>query len=61
MMIYSHKECVELLDLIEKLESKLTDWERNFIDSVQKQTGQDRKLSIKQRETISKIWEKRDE
>ena len=61
MMIYSHKECVELLDLIEKLESKLTDWERNFIDSVQKQTGQDRKLSIKQRETISKIWEKCDE
>lgn len=60
MMLYSHKECVELLDLIEKLESKLTDWERNFIDSVQKQIGERRKLSVKQRETICKIWEKCD-
>ena len=57
-MIYSTKECNQFLEDLEEQEYRLSDWERNFVDSVQRQIGEGKTLSIKQRETIGNIWEK---
>lgn len=42
----------------EKRESKLTDWERSFIDSLNQQMAKGRALSEKQAETLDRIWER---
>jgi hypothetical protein len=40
-------------------EEKLTDWERSFIDSIERQLSQPgSSLSEKQRETLDRIWER---
>lgn len=39
-------------------ESKLSDWERNFIDSISNQFIKTGGLSDKQAELLDKIWEK---
>ena len=57
-MIYSTKECTQFLKDIEAQESKLNDWESTFVDSIQRQLGNDKELSLKQRQTIGNIWEK---
>lgn len=41
----------------EKRESKLNDWERQFIDSLSRQI-ENRSLSAKQAETLDRIWER---
>lgn len=41
----------------EKRESKLTDWERSFIDSIGKQIAT-RPLSERQAERLDEIWER---
>jgi hypothetical protein len=41
----------------EKRESKLTEWEREFIDSVSRQI-ENRSLSAKQAETLERIWDR---
>ena len=57
-MVVGQKESVFIIDELEKISHKLTDWETQFVDSLSNQIGNDKKLSIKQRETINNIWEK---
>jgi hypothetical protein len=45
------------LDCAER-DSKLTDWERGFIDDIGHQLDQSRPLSEKQAEQLDKIWER---
>lgn len=39
-------------------ESKLSDWERSFIDSISMQLSKGKSLTDKQAETLDSIWEK---
>lgn len=48
----------QMIQDCETRESKLTDWERGFIDSTGKQMADDKPLSQKQIETLDKIWER---
>ncbi len=41
----------------EKRESRLTDWERIFIDSIRSQIEQGRRPTQKQVEILDRIWE----
>lgn len=50
-----HQQMVK--DCIDR-EAKLTDWERSFIDSIERQLAQDRSLSQKQVDTLDSIWER---
>ncbi|WP_172417158.1 hypothetical protein [Pandoraea apista] len=50
-----HQQMVK--DCIDR-EAKLTDWERSFIDSIERQLAQDRPLSQKQSDTLDSIWER---
>lgn len=50
-----HQQMVK--DCIDR-EAKLTDWERSFIDSIERQLAQDRALSQKQADTLDSIWER---
>lgn len=46
-----------LIDCINR-ESKLTDWERTFIDSLDDQMAKGHRLSEKQAERLDEIWER---
>lgn len=50
-----HQQMVK--DCIDR-EAKLTNWERSFIDSIERQLAQDRALSQKQADTLDSIWER---
>ena len=41
-----------------KRESKLTDWERGFVDSIDNHLGSGKTLTVKQDETLTQIWER---
>lgn len=51
-------EYLQLLQDCEKRESRLTDWERGFIDSLSTQIASGRRPTPKQIETLDNIWEK---
>ena len=54
----AHDEHPQLVkDCIDRA-AKLTDWERSFIDSIERQLEQDRPLSQKQADTLASIWER---
>lgn len=42
----------------EDRESKLSDWERGFIDSIGRQLDAGRSLTDKQAESLDRIWER---
>lgn len=42
----------------EKRESRLTEWEQNFVQSITEQLDAMRSLTAKQIETLEMIWEK---
>jgi len=42
----------------ENRESRLSEWENSFIDSIGNQLGNDRQLSRKQDALLEKIWDK---
>lgn len=42
----------------EKRESKLTDWERTFIDSIRNQVDNGRGLTEKQQAKLDAIWDR---
>lgn len=42
----------------ENRESKLSDWERTFIDSIGKQLGDGKSLTEKQADRLEQIWER---
>lgn len=48
----------QLVSDCEARESRLTDWERTFIDSISKQLDNARPLSVKQIETLEAVWER---
>ena len=48
----------QMLRDCEARESRLTDWERRFVDSVTLQFDRGRALSSKQRETLERIWDR---
>ena len=47
-----------MIEDCEKRESKLSDWERSFIDSISMQLSKGRSLTDKQAETLDAIWER---
>lgn len=51
-------EIAAMLDDVEKRESKLNDWERGFIDSVQTKLGRGRSLTEKEDAKLTEIWER---
>lgn len=42
----------------EQRESRLTEWERTFIDSINDQLGRGRSLTPKQADTLEAIWDR---
>lgn len=57
-MTHWSDEYTSMLDDCEKREERLTDWERGFVDSLQKQIENDRLPSKKQIETLENTWER---
>ena len=51
-------EYAKMLDDCEKRESRMTEWEQSFCDSLATQLARGRVPSAKQIETIDRIWEK---
>lgn len=51
-------EAAQLVADCEARESKLSDWERGFIDSIGKQLAAGRSLTPKQIERLDEIWER---
>lgn len=51
-------EYLTLVDDCEKRESRLTEWEAGFVDSIRNQLENEKPLSAKQIETLDKIWER---
>lgn len=51
-------EYVTLLDDCEKRSDRLSDWECQFVDSLQRQLVAGKRPSPKQIETLDNIWEK---
>lgn len=51
-------EYLTMIDDCEKHESRLTDWERKFIDSIGKQLESERPLTQKQTKMLDRIWER---
>lgn len=51
-------EYLQMLTDCEKRESRLTDWERGFVDSLRAQIERGRTPSPKQVETLDTIWER---
>lgn len=47
-----------MLDDCEARESRLTDWEREFVDSLRQQIEQGRRPTARQIDTLDNVWEK---
>ncbi len=58
MSASTHDEHQQMVKDCENRESKLTDWERGFIDSISKQLAEGRRLSAKQAAHLDEIWER---
>lgn len=58
MSTSTHDEHQQMVKDCENRESKLTDWERGFIDSISKQLVEGRRLSEKQAAHLDEIWER---
>ncbi len=51
-------ESEQMLADCETREGRLSDWERGFVDSIQRQLASGRTLTEKQEEQLELIWEK---
>lgn len=51
-------EIATMLDDIEKRESKLSDWERSFVDDISVQLGRGNSLTPAQDRKLEQIWER---
>lgn len=51
------EDYMEMIEACEREESKLTDWERNFIDSMRRQLENGDTLSVNQSDKLTQIWE----
>lgn len=54
----SEEDIDPMISDCEKRQSKLTDWEVNFIDSISKQRGGGRSLTVKQIASLDQIWKR---
>lgn len=54
----AYEEVTAQIEDCEKRESKLSDWERQFIDSVSLQRSKGKSLTRKQLQTLDDIWER---
>jgi hypothetical protein len=52
------EEHLSMIEDCEQRESKLTEWEAGFLDSIRGWIEQDKRLSAKQADTLDKIWER---
>ena len=53
-----HDEHEQMVADCEARESKLSDWERTFVDSISAVLAKGRALTGAQAETLDKIWER---
>lgn len=53
----SPDEVSQMISDCEARESRLSEWERGFIDSISKQVEQGRSLTEKQKQRLVDIWE----
>lgn len=53
-----HEEHQQMVEDCENRESKLTEWEAGFIQSIREQLDRGRALSEKQAQTLDSIWER---
>lgn len=53
-----HEEYLRQIQDCELRESRLTDWERGFIDSLRRQIEGGNRPTSKQVETLDNVWEK---
>ena len=51
-------EYLRMLEDCEKRESKLSEWEASFIDSLSVQIGRGRTPTAKQIEVLDRVWER---
>lgn len=51
-------EIATMVSDCEKRESRLSDYERNFIDSVGREIGSGRSLTKKQADKLEEIWDR---
>lgn len=57
-MYSPNDELFAMIDDCETRESRLTEWESGFIDSIRNQLEDGKRLSEKQEATLNNIWEK---
>ena len=51
-------DAMTLIEDCERRESRLSDWDGQFLDSIKRQITDGRHLSPKQTEKLDEIWEK---
>ena len=51
-------EALQMVADCEARESRLSEWEANFIDSIRHQLARGRALTERQAETLDRIWNK---
>lgn len=51
-------EYLSMIEDCEKRESKLTDWERNFVESIRSWIEGGKMISANQVVTIERVWER---
>lgn len=51
-------ESLQLLEDCEARSERCSDWELQFLDSIRRQLEEGRRLSQKQEDRLSEIWEK---
>lgn len=51
-------EYLTMIDDCEARESRLADWERDFVSSIRSQLEAGRSLTQKQTETLDTVWER---
>jgi hypothetical protein len=56
--VTTHEEHQQMVQDCENRESKLTDFERSFIDSISRHLAAGRTLSIKQIQVLERAWER---
>ena len=49
-------ECQEMIDDCMERESRLSEWEANFLESIENQLAKKGDLSDKQKEILERIW-----
>lgn len=57
-MSINDDDIADMIEDCEKRESMLSDWEREFIDSIGERLSRGRSLTTRQIETLESIWDR---